>query len=406
MKPVRRLVMMLLALVALCAAAITVNYSINPYGAWRTALIDPIFREDNDARMTTPYLVRSTQPHTLLVGSSRVRVGMHIEQGYRDGVLNGALQGADAEEAIAVVRVALRNPKLKRIVWGVDFFSFDESRTVDRDTMARLRGDAWTMFSETLLNLEALDAGRREFNRAYHGRKALRAEWTIAVPWPQADLCRMLVRSDRTGLASAGDAKIHLELGDVPDYTGYRLSERKLGDYAAAVALARQRGVEVIAFVPPITGYVLEMIRQSGQWPAFQQWKRELLRAGPYWDFSGYNAFALSPELFKDVMHFKPPVGHQLLRGLLGLNTSGCEPQTRAITEAGIRVDSYTICSLMAVQEARMRAATAHENGFVRAAAQALIARGFSPAALMAKSAALALKDPIAASCRPGAPGK
>jgi hypothetical protein len=171
--------------------------------------------------------------------------------------LSYALQGVDAEEAVEVVRVALRNPKLKRIVWGLDFFSFDDNRTADRETMARLQGDAWTMCSETLLNLEALDAGRREFDRACHGHKALRAEWTIAVPWPQAELCRMHDRSDRAGLDSTGDATIRLQLlRDVPDYTGYRLSERKLRDYAAAVALAHQRGVEVIAFVPPINGKV------------------------------------------------------------------------------------------------------------------------------------------------------
>src|SRR5579863_3361503 len=173
MKPVRRLALMLFALATVCAAAVTVNYLINPYGAWPSALVDPIFRADSDARITTPYLVRTMRPETLLVGSSRVRVGMAIEQGYRDGVLNAALQGVDAEEAVEVVRVALGNPKLKRIVWGVDFFSFDESRTADRETMARLRGDPWLMFSETLLNLEALDAGRREFNRAWRGRKAL-----------------------------------------------------------------------------------------------------------------------------------------------------------------------------------------------------------------------------------------
>ncbi len=404
MKPVRRLVLMLLALAAFCRAAVIFNYLINPYGAWQTALIDPIFRDDNDARMTTPYLVRTMRPHTLLVGSSRVRVGMHIEQGYRDGVLNGALQGADAEEEVEVVRVALRNPKLKRIVWGLDFFSFDDGRTANRDTMARLHGNAWTMFSETLLSLEALDAGRREFDRACHGRQALRIQWTIPVPWPQTELCRRRARSGRAGLDSAGAAMIQLQLTrDVPDYTGYRLSKRKLRDYAAAVALARQRGVEVIAFVPPISGYVLEMIRQSGQWPTFQQWKRELLAAGPYWDFSGYNAFARSSELFRDVMHFKTAVGHQLLRRLLGLDTSGCGSKTRIITGAGLWIDERTICDLLAAQEARMRAATAHETGFVRAAAQALTTRGFSPAALMARSAALALKDPLPASCRSGA---
>jgi hypothetical protein len=144
------------------------------------------------------------------------------------------------------------------------------------------------------------------------------------------------------------------------------------------------------------------MIRQSGQWPTFQRWKRELLAAGPYWDFSGYNALALSPELFRDVMHFKPAVGQQLLRRLLNLNTSGCDSKTRIVTEAGTRVDDRTICDLLAAQEARMRTVTTHETDFARAAAQALAARGFSPAALMAKSEALRAKDPIPGRCRSG----
>jgi hypothetical protein len=401
MNSVRRQVLMLVTLAVFCAAAIIVNYLTNPYGAWRTILIDPIFRADSDPRMITPYLLRTMRPETLLVGSSRVRVGMAIEQGYRDGVLNGALQGVDAEEAVEVVRVALRNPKLKRIVWGVDFFSFDESRTADRETMARLRGDPWVMFSETLLNLEALDAGRREFNRACHGRKALRAEWKRPIPWPRAEVCEELAKPGRAGLDSTGDAKIQLQLiGDVPDYTGYRLSERKLGDFAATVALARRRGVEIVVFVPPISGYVLEMIRQSGQWPTFERWKRELLAAGPYWDFSGYHAFAFTPELFKDVMHFKPAVGHLLLRRLLGLDTSGCDLRSRIVTEAGLWIDGRTICDVQKTQDSRMRAATASENGFTRAAAQALAARGFSPAVLMARfAAAPAFKDRPGPSC-------
>ena len=402
MNAVRRLALMLLTLAAFSAATVVVNYLINPYGAWRIALVDPIFRADSDARITTPYLVRTMQPETLLVGSSRVRVGMAIEQGYRDGVLNGALQGADAGEAVDVVRIALGNSRLKRIVWGVDYFSFDESRTADRETMARLQGNPWVIFSETLFNLEALDAGRRELNRAWHGRKVLRAEWTRPVPWPQAEVCRGLAEPGRAGLGSADDAKIQLQLvSDVPDYTGYRLSERKLGDFAATVALARRRGVEVIVFVPPISGYVLEMIRQSGQWPAFQRWKRELLAGGPYWDFSGYHAFALSPELFKDVMHFRPAVGHLLLRLLLSLDTSGCDSRSRIVAEAGLWVDERTTCDVQKTQDSRMRTATASGKGFVRAAAQALAARGFSPDALMARSPPAALKDRVGASCDP-----
>jgi len=305
---------------------------------------------------------------------------MPIEQGYRDGFLNAALQGIDAEEAVEVVRVALHNPKLKRIVWGLDFFSFDEARSADRATMARLRGDFWTAFSEALLNLEALDDGRREFNRAWYGRRALRGRWKISIPWPQAELCRMHVQVDPGGLGSLSDAKISAQLiGDLPDYTHYRLSEHKLRDYAEVVALARRRGVQVIAFVPPITAYDLEMMRISGKWSTFQQWKIKLIAGGPYWDFSGYNEVAFSPAFFKDVMHFKPAVGFQLLRQLLEMNSSGCPAQTRMISESGVWVDNDTICDVLNAQQAQMRSATKRETVFADTAKKAMTARGFSP---------------------------
>jgi len=102
------------------------------------------------------------------------------------------------------------------------------------------------------------------------------------------------------------------------------------------------------------------------------------------------------------VMHFKPAVGQELLRRLLNLNTSGCDSKTRIVTEAGVRVDDHTICDELAAQEARMRIVTTHETDFARAAAQALATRGFSPAALMAKSESLRANDPIAGPCRSG----
>ena len=150
--------------------------------------------------------------------------------------------------------MALHNPKLKRIVWGVDFFSFDESRTTDRETIARLRGDPWTMFSETLLNLEALDAGRREFNRAWHGRKALRAGWTIAIPGRKRNCAGCAPRPIARALIRLAPGRFSFNSAMCRTTRAIGSRARKLRDYAAAVELARQRGVEVIAFVPPISG--------------------------------------------------------------------------------------------------------------------------------------------------------
>ncbi len=387
MNPIRRLILMLIALGAFCALAISFNYAVNPYGAWRIRLVDPFYREDADARLMTPYLIRTVDPRMLIVGSSRVRIGMRIKQGYHDGVLNGALQGAGAEEAAAVVRAALKKPKLKVIVWDLDFFAFNHNFALpDHDTMARLEGDPWRTFTETLLNLGALDASRMELNRAIHGREVLGPEWSLPIPWPQPYLCKALGLRDPRSLDRQSAAQIQTELIHyTPDYTGYSLAADRVKEYADTVAEARRRGIQVIPFVPPISAYVLEMIRQSGQWNTFQRWKVALLAGGPYWDFSGYNRFDLSPELFGDVLHFKTVVGHQLLRRLLGLDCAGCDNLTSVITNAGQWVDNETICGVLARQDEMMRDATAEPNRFTARASAALAARGFSPAALMAR---------------------
>ena len=80
----RRVVLMLALGAAVVAAAMGFNYAVNPYGAWRVALVDPIYRKLVADRAQMPYLLRTTAPVTVLIGSSRVQMGMRIEQGYRD----------------------------------------------------------------------------------------------------------------------------------------------------------------------------------------------------------------------------------------------------------------------------------------------------------------------------------
>ena len=101
---------------ALIAGGIALTWLLNPLGATRSRFIDSIFRKIKRERVATPYLLRITQPQTLLLGSSRVLMGMRIEQGERNGVMNAALTGATFEQISQIVDVALRNPQLKRII--------------------------------------------------------------------------------------------------------------------------------------------------------------------------------------------------------------------------------------------------------------------------------------------------
>ena len=97
----------------------TINWVVNPYGAWRSTVIDPAYRvtgtdrSEAGERVTTAYRIRAEQPTTLLVGSSRVVAGMYIEHGAQDGVFNASMSGASLAEIAAILRLATANPRLR-----------------------------------------------------------------------------------------------------------------------------------------------------------------------------------------------------------------------------------------------------------------------------------------------------
>jgi hypothetical protein len=358
----RRLRLMLLCLTMFLAAVAAINWIVNPYGAWRSTVIDPAHRLAGGARneagerVTTAYRIRAEQPTTLLVGSSRVVVGMYIEHGARDGFFNASMSGASLAEIAAILRLATANPRLKRVIWGVDFYAFDGRFDGFRhpETRMRLEGDERQVMAlrikETLLSVQALDDSRKVLLRAARGRKA--GPFTAPVPWPEEVIRARLDDPGRPGLDRADDASLKAQLGNwIGNYSEYRPSDALESLFRRAMADVRAAGIEVVLFVPPVSRCELEVMDQTGSWDAFQRWKRQLVAAGPYWDFSGYGKLARMDSLFLDVAHFWPAVGHVMLREFLGQGCGQCGEVARIVREAGVWVDAATIDAHLARQE-------------------------------------------------------
>ncbi len=385
----RRLLLMFALTAVVVAAGIGANYAFNPYGAWRNQLIDPIFRRVEHERMVTPYLLRTTEPETILLGSSRVYMGMHIEQGERDGFLNAALSGATISQLSRELAVALKNPRLKRIIWGVDFFAFDKKwKRHDPNFDERIAGSVPLKFEDTLLSLATLDDGYRYFGRARRGASRLPPTMTAEVPWPIAMICRQFTATRDHGLHYVASAEIEEQLAqDLPDYATYSFSDDTMKLFRAGIDQARQRGIEVITFIPPFSQYELELIRQGGQWDTLRNFKRELAAIGPFWDFSGYNAMARTDEIFMHVMHFKVAAGQMMLRIVLGDKDTPCDAPTRVIIESSMHVDSTNITSAIAMQDRMREAATGAENRYSKLAAAALAERARARSSISEDSA-------------------
>jgi len=344
------------------ATIAAVNWVANPYGAWRIAVVDRAYRDaparTNEAneRVTTAYRVRVEEPTTMLVGSSRVLLGMPVEESSPD-VFNASLSGASLAEIAAVLQLAVANPRLRRVVWGVDFYTFDERFIGFRhpETRLRLEGDERRFMvlsvKETLLSMRALEDSREILLRAFGGRKKLPPP--VPVPWPEELIRERLVQAGQAGLNGTDDALLKLQLTPwIANYSAYRLSEPQVSLMQRAVKTVEQSGAAIILFIPPLSSCELEAIEQTGQWQTFQHWKRELLAAGPYWDFSGYGKLERADSLFLDVPHFKPAVGQVILRRLLGEDCSQCGEMAGLIWDAGVLVDTTTVDQYLTRQDA------------------------------------------------------
>jgi hypothetical protein len=373
--PTRRIALMIALTGLLLAGAIAFNYSINPYGAWRCTLIDPVYRNLTGDRAQMPYQLWTTAPETLLIGSSRVQMGMRIEQGYRAGVLNASLGAATMPELAKIISVALQNQKLKRIVWGVDFYAFNErlhhqNPSFDR----RIELDPAVLIEDSLLSLSALSDSFEVLKRAIRGGRRLKPVISAGVPWPPDLICAQLSLQHLHGLAIAKPVNIETSLAQVQAwfYADYEFSPALAARFHEVVDMVRGHKVEVILFVPPMSKYELELIRQGGHWPDFERFKRTVAAAGPLWDFAAYNRLASTDALFLDVLHLKPAGGNAMLRIMLGMEPALCDLDARIVAESAMHVDAGAIDAVLAFESREQDKAVVNASSYSRIAAAAL----------------------------------
>ena len=85
------------------------------------------------------------------------------------------------------------------------------------------------------------------------------------------------------------------------------VSSPELDDMRNILSLCRRHGISLHLVIYPYHARLLEIIRITGHWPAFENWKRAIVQlvgkdaesAGPtsvrLWDFSGFNVLSTEP---------------------------------------------------------------------------------------------------------------
>jgi hypothetical protein len=360
--------------VALVTGIVAFTVAVDPYDLVGTQIIDGFNAVKHGighhARTTKAYVVRHAAPRTVIFGSSRAESafnprhpGLTAQPAY-----NLAFPAASLYEILRYFQHATAIAPVEEAIVSLDFGMFDANRaapTWDFDER-RLSVDAagrpqplyWRDIAALVLSSDAVKVSlwslrHQQRTLDTYGRDGLRDE--------QADIPEIL--SEHGGHRKAF---LHNEQGFVCGFAESRAtftfhSEarqldtidllRELLDVAAA------RHVRLVLLIPPVHARHLELIRQSGMWDAFEEWKRRVAllatdRGVPFWDFAAANSVTTEavPALgdtasvmrwFRESSHARGNAGTYALNRIFGVGEQ--------IADYGRRLDADDVDGALAV---------------------------------------------------------
>lgn len=372
----RYMIIWLAATAALLLGVAVFNAGVDPYGLFR--LIDkPGFNSvkptaATHGAMTKAYQVVRVTPRSLILGNSRAELGLdptHPAWSAQGPVYNAALPGTGTTTSLRFLQHTLasnaNNPanQPKVVVWGIDYMDFltdaalphgaavpgkEDGRLLKPDnlnatlwqqqtrdylvatlTLTALLDSVQTLASQR--NPYAVDLTPLGFNPMHDYIKISSDEgyWNVFRQKDQANI-KAYLRQPK----------------DIFDASGN--TSQELDDLKEVMRLCRQYEVELHLFTYPYHAHLLEIIRITGHWSAFETWKRTVVKilaaearaankpAFDFWDFSAFNALTTETiprkgdrktamRYYWEAGHFKSELGNLMLDRMLSKNVQPAE---------------------------------------------------------------------------------
>ncbi|MCL6435381.1 MAG: hypothetical protein K6T90_14445 [Leptolyngbyaceae cyanobacterium HOT.MB2.61] len=327
MKRYLRFNWMVFAITIMGSAAVgLVNAAIDPYGVIGTPKIQRLNdlkpRQFSNVRLFKAANIIRLKPKAILLGSSRTDLGLdptHPAFSRVQPAYNLGLVGPNMYEVRRYFEHALANqPNLKQVVIGIDFFMFNKYKTNSPDFVDGRLGKhfykpkdllATTLsFGALTASLETIEASFQSDAFYLYAPHGMRYVYGGKVREP------MTVRFEQS---------LSEYLNSAEYYKKFQLSQAYLADLRTLVEICKQRNIDLKVFISPSHATQFEAIRVAGHWSKFEDWKREVVKITPVWDFSGYNTITTEPihdgmRHYWDNSHYTKEVGDLVLNRMLG----------------------------------------------------------------------------------------
>ena len=332
------LVLTVLMAVALAVVA-AANLAADPYGAYPAVHIDKIARHSGQVgtRTARAELLRHGPWEFVILGSSRAQMGYAPDHPALAGLkgCNAALPGTNIRELQPILNYTLRHNDPKRILLGMDFLLFTDTRKFNQDFMQSRFAPGRDLISYHLDNTVSLRA-------TYASEQTIlsfaRHEDPRFTPYGQT------VRHSKR-LAGGHRKLFHdklIEFFTNPEsYANFHYSQDRLDRFANMIRAARESDTKLDIVINPVHAAQFEAIAAAGLWPTFEQWLTDITRivhaqqALPGGDeirlvsFLGYGPYSDEPipaagdtettmQWWWECSHFKDALGRLVLDRLYG----------------------------------------------------------------------------------------
>ncbi len=301
------------------------NILVDPYDVFKTPNFLGINhskpRKDNSDRLFKATDVIRIKPVTVFLGSSKTTGSLdpdHPALKNEQPAYNLGLNAINAYELRRYVEHTIANQKeLELVIIGLDLFMFSSS-TKNSQSFSEQRLEKRHISLKDLIDLTfSLDV-------------LLASKETII------DSKKTPIDIDNLGYGDNGFMpKLNLDREEIQSIfdkyingyyklyaAQYQPSNQLLDELKKIVNLCQQNQIKLILFISPSHATQWEVIRSSGKWSNFEEWKRKVVKISPVFDFSGYNSITAEPihhdmENYTTNPYYTPKVGNLVLNRIL-----------------------------------------------------------------------------------------
>jgi hypothetical protein len=312
------------------------NFAVDPYGVMKSPIRVGFnhlkIEKDKQVRMFKAIDVIRFQPQTILLGFSRTEFGLDPSHPAiaETSAYNLGLPGANMYEVRRYFEHALFvQPNLKRVILDIDLFMFSSLEPNKPDFWEdRLEKNSITG-GDIINNLFSVNSSFGSFNTISISRQRPQVKDGFFYENGLRD-ATFYKKNVYYSLNSKYIFNLFLKdrpfLLDKNIVDKLTLSSDFLKDLEILTKTSQERGIEIKVFISPVHVTQEEALRLAGLDPIIEDWKREVVKITPVWDFSGYNSITSEPitedmSYYLDSSHYLPSVGNLVMNKILNHNS-------------------------------------------------------------------------------------